>query len=79
MSYSITLPSWTAGENALEKVPEICAPYAQQMSQFLYSAIANRQTLSDLVGYNFYHPSAFEMLTEAFEDARKSFKLFEPI
>lgn len=58
---------------------EICAPYAQQMSQFLYSAIANRQTLSNLVGYNFYHPSAFEMLTEAFEDARKSFKLFEPI
>ena len=29
MSYSITLPSWTAGENALEKVPEICAPYGK--------------------------------------------------
>ena len=58
---------------------EICAPYAQQMSQFIYSALFNRQTLDDLIGYNFYHPSAFEMLTEAFEDAKKSFKLFEPV
>ena len=58
---------------------EICAPYAQQMSQFIYGALYNRQTLDDLIGYNFYHPSAFEMLTEAFEDAKKSFKLLGPV
>ncbi len=58
---------------------EICAPYAQQMSQFLYSALRGRQTLGDLAACSFYHPSAFEMLTEAFEDARKTFSLSEPV
>jgi dihydrolipoamide dehydrogenase len=62
-------------ESSLFIGAEICAPDAGYIAQFLNCALINKMTLRDLKNLVFYHPSIFEMLSEAFADADKKFKL----
>lgn len=55
---------------------EICCPEAHSLSHFLDCAILNKMTITELLNSNYYHPSVFELLSVACNDAARKLALY---